>query len=571
MFSVKLVNTYEDFVKIKPVWDKMVDYCKFPTIFQLYSWCKVWWNVYGQDKGLYILIINKDSIPIGLAPLMLSGHSKKRSVGFIGTGKADYTDFMINPEFKKEALECIFNFLLQNKNCWAKITLTQMSERTGSMESLRDVLSNIRYSYRLDEIEQCHSFEYSNNTEERKEYECGLSKHRNLRNSVNFFNKKGSLCYESVKDKDKILKKLPELFFFHWRRWEKTFTPSKFLNSRDRKFYYELTKELYRNDNISLEKLSVDNKSLAYVYSFLYKNTIFLYTASFDVFFRKKSPSTILYYYIIESYIKNGYSSIDFMRGGEQYKEKLTSNSYVNYELVLYKDGIEYRALKLINRLKKSALGQKVINNSSIRLIKQYAQSMISEHGLPKATKVATKSLFGKFFQYKQISVYEFGGSHVNLRSNQLNTDFVELFDDNADSVAGFYGAEMKSEKHEAIMQRFAEGNRCFALKFEGLYIALCFVQYFPFAKFNFDMQFSFDNNDSLVFDMFIIPEFQTDIVKNYFYSAVEKICKRNGCRCLMIIEKKEHLCGAKFLPKNLNELQRSYSISILNKILYRF
>lgn len=570
MLSVDLINNYDDFLNIEPVWEDLVQCCEFVTIFQLHTWCKVWWNIYGKNKKFYILVVKKNSIPIGLAPLVLTGNSKKRTVEFIGTGNADYADFMIKPEFKKEALECIFNFLLQNKKSWTKISLTQMSERTGSIELLKDVLSKNKYAYRLDAIEQCHAFEYSNNENERKKYNSGLNKHRNLRNSVNFYNKKGLICYESVKDKDLISKKLPELFFFHWRRWEKTFTPSKFLNSCDRDFYYEMTKELCKNANISLEQLSVNGKSIAYVYSFLYKNTVFLYTASFDIFYRKKSPSTILYYYIIESYIKNGYGSIDFMRGGEQYKEKLTNKSYFNYGLNLYNNSMEYKFFGLFKRMKESALGQKFIRNSSVRSIKLRAQAMIREYGLSKAANIAARSVLGKFFQYRQICVYAIAGPYLNLNSTILNTDFVELFVEDVDSIAGFYGLEMNSEKHEAIFQRFVNGSRCFALNYEGLYIALCFVQYFPFVNLDYDERLSLDKNDALLFDMCIIPEFQKDIVKDFFYSSIEKYSRLNEGRCLMLIEKSEHFSVAKSFPANLIEVQRCNSIRIFNKIYFK-
>lgn len=569
MFSVELINNYDDFLKIESLWDEMVGYCEFPTVFQFHAWCKVWWNVYGKDKELHVLLVKKNSVPIGLAPLMLSGNFKKKSVEFIGTGSVDYADFIINPEFKKEALECVFKFLLQNREDWIKISLVQMSERTGNTELLKGILGKIDYPFRMKEIEQCHVFEYSNNNGDRENFESGLNKHRNLRNSVNFFKKNGAFFYKSSKDTETISKKLAQLFFFHWRRWEDTFTQSKFINPKDRKFYYELTSELCKNNNISLEELSVRNKPVAYVYSFLHKKTIFLYTASFDVFFRKKSPSTILYYYINENYIKNGYKCVDFMRGGEQYKEKLTNKSYSNYELVVYKNIVEYRFLELLQRVKATSIGKKIVGNSSINSIKLGVKATISSHGLRNAAKTATSYILRNFFQYRQMCMCELGKSCFDSKVSDFKVEFVEVLLADADDVAGFYGAEMNSKKHELVLKRFSDGNRCFSLKYQGIFVALCFVQYYSFSQFNYDVRFNFNKDDALLFDMCIIPEFQTELVKNYFYSSIEKNCQSNGYRSVITFEKNEYVSFAKILPSNLIELKKCNSVTFLNKFSF--
>jgi len=508
MLSVELINTYDDFLGLEPVWGKMVEYCEFPTIFQLHSWCKVWWKIYGKDKELYILIIKRNSIPIGLAPLMLSGHSKKRSVEFIGTGNADYTDFMIDPRFKKETLECIFNFLLQNKEYWAKVSLIQMSERTGSIELLKGVLSKINYLFRLKEVEQCHVFEYFDDNEGREKFESGLNKHRNLRNSVNFFKKNGSFCYKSNDDIEIISKKLPKLFFFHWRRWEKTFTPSKFLNYRDRKFYYEISKELCKSKNISLEELSINNKSIAYVYSFLYKKTIFLYTASFNVFFNKKSPSTILYYYIIDNYIKNRYVSVDFMRGEEKYKEKLTNKSYSNYEIVIFKNVLKYYVEELLWKLKESSVLKKVSSNQSIKKIKQSSQAAISNYGLIRAVKLASQTISRSFFDFRKICIYEFDNAGLTVQYSDVFLEFVELKKEDANLVSTFYGAEMSSGRSKMLEDRFLKGNRCFALKYNNIFVMMCFVDIYPFTHFTDEKNINLKKNHAVLYDICCIPEF---------------------------------------------------------------
>lgn len=520
MISVELVNTYDDFVGIEPVWEKMFVYCEFPTIFQLYSWCKVWWNIYGKDKELYILIVKKNLLPIGLAPLMISGDSKKRSVEFIGTGNADYTDFMINPEFKKEALDCIFKFLIQNKEKWKKISLTQMNERTGNINLIKDVLSKNSYFFFMKEVEWCHVFEYHDNIEEKKKIDSGLNKHRNLRNSVNFFKKNGVFTHNSIKNAEIINKKLPQLFFFHWRRWKDTYTPSKFLNHRDRKFYYELTKELSKNENISLEELNVNDETLAFVYSFLYKNTIFLYTASFNVFFRKKSPSTILYYFIKEKYIKKGYDRIDFMRGGEQYKEKLTNKSYLNYEIVVFNKILKYRIEEILHNLKNSSILKKIISNPSIRAIKLSTQAGISNYGLLNAVKLATHRMTRKVFDFKNIHVYKFEMASLDVLIFDNLLEFVELKIKEVDLVSAFYGAEMNSTRSKIIEEQFIRGNHCFALKHNDVIIMTCFVDFWPFSHYSCK-NINLEKNDVVLYDICCIPEYESYEVMNFFYSSL--------------------------------------------------
>ena len=88
---IELIDTIKNNPITKAKWNDLVQGNITNTIFQTYEWINCWWNNYGSENKLTLLIAYNKSEIIGIAPLMLRTDSfNKKTLRFIGDMNADY-------------------------------------------------------------------------------------------------------------------------------------------------------------------------------------------------------------------------------------------------------------------------------------------------------------------------------------------------------------------------------------------------------------------------------------------------------------------------------------------------
>ncbi|MHB1546428.1 MAG: GNAT family N-acetyltransferase, partial [bacterium] len=72
-----------------------------------------------------------------------------------------------------------------------------------------------------------------------------------------------------------------------------------------------------------------------------------VYLPGFDTKYSSYHPGIVLTYYIIEEAIAEKYEEFDFLKGGEEYKQRFGAVKRENYKLYLYKNKIVYYIYKI--------------------------------------------------------------------------------------------------------------------------------------------------------------------------------------------------------------------------------
>ena len=73
------VKDFSSFLALEKEWNSLVERSQDDTIFLRHEWFKCWWNAYGAEKELLILLVKEDGELIGISPFMIS---KVRFRGF---------------------------------------------------------------------------------------------------------------------------------------------------------------------------------------------------------------------------------------------------------------------------------------------------------------------------------------------------------------------------------------------------------------------------------------------------------------------------------------------------------
>ena len=67
---VELVEDDDTFLRMGPVWNRLVDEARVDHPFLRYEWVSTWWECFKPAGKLHILVVMEGAEPIAIAPLM---------------------------------------------------------------------------------------------------------------------------------------------------------------------------------------------------------------------------------------------------------------------------------------------------------------------------------------------------------------------------------------------------------------------------------------------------------------------------------------------------------------------
>jgi len=137
---VDLVEDDETFLRMGPVWNRLVDQARIDHPFLRHEWVRTWWESFKPEGKLHILIVFEENEPIAIAPLMFDQGRvygcpvrRLRGIANVYTERFD----LILTRRAKEACRTIWKFLAAEASKWDMLELRQIPENARAAEYLR--------------------------------------------------------------------------------------------------------------------------------------------------------------------------------------------------------------------------------------------------------------------------------------------------------------------------------------------------------------------------------------------------------------------------------------------------
>ena len=73
--QVEVITDLDRFIGIAEEWDHLVDRSGMERLFVSHAWLRTWWEAFGGQRQLYIVLVRHDAELIGAIPMM---HSSDR-------------------------------------------------------------------------------------------------------------------------------------------------------------------------------------------------------------------------------------------------------------------------------------------------------------------------------------------------------------------------------------------------------------------------------------------------------------------------------------------------------------
>jgi CelD/BcsL family acetyltransferase involved in cellulose biosynthesis len=189
---------------------------------------------------------------------------------------------------------------------------------------------------------------------------------RNITTYVNWYQSQGNFAFNTCNSKEETLTRLEDLFAQHTERRDQTPFPSQFNQEIVRGFYRRFVDRMYPLGRVLLQTLTLNDEFLALYLAFLYRNTLYLYTTSFNGAHSKRSPGQVILRFIFDYAVEHNIGQLDFARGDESYKDRFANVFRQNRKIVIYKSGLTKVTADLFYAIRHSRLVDRLYRNRRV-------------------------------------------------------------------------------------------------------------------------------------------------------------------------------------------------------------
>lgn len=347
MFRIEELNESQDLFSVQVQWEKAVFATNDLSIFQTFAYISTWWEHFGENKSLRIIIVRDPANSIvSIIPLYQTKKHGFKVYRLIGDDYADYIHISstINPNQLAKVLN---QFLMKDQN-WDCIEFNGIVVGS-STEKLINELSIKQFKKVVDKrVHFAPQITINNNWDD---YYNDLDK--KTRKDVEYnnrrLNKIGNLTVEDVKYEE-IEICLNNFFSMHKQRHANERITSIFENKKNRDFIAGLSKKLAKKKWLHFSKLTLNDEILSMHLGFLFNNWFYYYLPVYNEKYSKYSSGKLLLLELIKRSFDENHACFDFMAGNEKYKYLYADNEQKLINVKVLKKtsrGITFRYLVL--------------------------------------------------------------------------------------------------------------------------------------------------------------------------------------------------------------------------------
>lgn len=305
----RLLHSPAEFQAMHAEWKDLFLRCPEATPFQQPSWLLCWVEAF-HPRDLIGIEVREGSRLIGLAPLLIYPREGERVLAFAGGGVSDYLDSVAEPGSEQLVIERVLD-AVQNIPNWTVLDLTDLSVNSAL---LRSALGR-EHTQKHD---VCYVLSLPQTTQQLVD---SLTKRQwsNLRNARSRTQRGGEAKVE-LATATNCSEFFDDLVRLHTIRWNELDQNGVLSDSRLLDFHRGVAPALLKDGLLRLYRMRLNERTIAAIYSFFHRETVFCYLQGFDPKFSHLSPGTQLMFAVIEDAVRLGMRRFDFLRGEEGYK-----------------------------------------------------------------------------------------------------------------------------------------------------------------------------------------------------------------------------------------------------------
>jgi len=328
--DIKRVSTYTEFSNLEPVWNSLLAKAATNTVFLTHEWASSWWNAYGGKRELSILVLNDGDAVRAIAPLMITDYGIFRRLGFIGSNRPDYCDFIVDRDHLA-GYEALLTYLFYGSTDWDEIMFESIPETSPLLTALGKSSSRL-----IIEKKVLNVCPYMRINDKSGELLGRIEKSQSLRRKINRLQRIGNLTFRHYTELTEMEKALRNLLEGYLQRFDARNVKHRL--PQELSFHMQLLHRMDRKDMIRFGALELDGRTIAQHFGFAYNGVYHWVRPAFDPSYSEHSPGVIMLYYLVDYAVKNGFREFDFLRGNEPFKTTIADHARQVMIIKLYRN-----------------------------------------------------------------------------------------------------------------------------------------------------------------------------------------------------------------------------------------
>lgn len=335
--ETRLIEDSSAFALLEPFWNRIVVQSDANTCHSTFEWLFTWWQHFGTDRRLLLLVAYEHDMPVGLAPLYVgNGTTEPRDLRFLGQGLSDYADF-ISPRERPDILKELITAVLMHRQLWDSIDLEEIRAESPSRGFLDGVCEAGSVPAVWQTTVQCPYLPIEGDWEA---FYATMGKgfRHEVRNKLNRWNSRSSgriegleLRYVDRREVDSVF--VDEVVALSGERQSADGHRSPFLNHPDQEFLREVLPLMGRRNQLHVGELRSGNALLAFMLGYQWQGVVYTWNTQYDPTYADYSLGRIVLVSFAEQSFREGCHELDFMRGEEPYKFQWTTLCRTNLAL----------------------------------------------------------------------------------------------------------------------------------------------------------------------------------------------------------------------------------------------
>ena len=342
--------------KLSRQWNDLVLQMERPEVFYTSEWALAVQTAYRARLKLLLLLGYEGDQLIGVAPLATDPEEK--TISFLAASTGDYCDFLSQSQQRASFVEAVFAELASSMPKF--IALANLPEDSATPAALRMAAANYGLHIYLRPAYVCPQVNLGSG-EQRQQLRQTLLGKKKLRHYFRAMEREGPVTITHLKSQEEIQNALPEFADAHVARFQATHRISSLSTPERRLFLQELARRFSGTGIMTLSKLTVGDRAVAWNCGFQFQGSWFWYQPTFDSRDEENSPGHCLLSRIIsEACDIDGMKLVDFGLGAEGYKQRFANRARQTLYVTLTGDWrrhvremARYRVASLLKRSPK--------------------------------------------------------------------------------------------------------------------------------------------------------------------------------------------------------------------------
>jgi CelD/BcsL family acetyltransferase involved in cellulose biosynthesis len=346
---IETITGHDAFLALEPVWNEVAEAARLDHPFLEHAWVRTWWEAFGANSTLHVLVLRAGNRPIAIAPLILTPIRmwgiEVRRLGFFYNAHVPRADFLI-AERPEEVYRAIWAHLSRDRS-WDLLQLCQLAEGCETLATMPRLAKEAGCGVGIWTSEASPYVPLRPSWDEY--FDSLATKHRaNLRNRFKRLKAAGTVDLEVITSAEGLAEGLEAGLQLEAAAWKGEAQTAISCDPEVSRFYSTLAGRAAERGWMRLHFLQAGAARVAFDYSLCYKNRVHLLKVGYDPAYAPFSPSNLLLSLVLQSAFAEGLTEYDFLGADAAWKLCWTSQVQRHYWLFIFPGTLKGRLLYFI-------------------------------------------------------------------------------------------------------------------------------------------------------------------------------------------------------------------------------